>query len=147
MVARADERWRALRALYEGAPADAALMSVASGYAEATILRRIDSGSWVAGTGGGVDERLARLADSLVGQIETLRSENAGVFDKSQIELVGSVVRTVEKISELMRGGEAAKVSQTNRDAEMANVLARIDRRIVELARDYARVLVAAECN
>lgn len=147
MVARADERWRALRALYEGAPADAALMSAVSGYAEKTILRRIDRDSWVAGTGGGVDERLARLADSLVAQVETLRSENAGVFDKAQIELVGSVVRTVEKISELMRGGEAAKVSQTNRDAEMADVLARIDRRIVELARDYARVLVAAECT
>lgn len=147
MVAHADERWRALRALYEGAPVDAALMSVASGYAQATIRRRIERYGWVAGADGGFDERLARLANSLVGQVETLRSENAGVFDKAQIELVGSVVRTVEKISDLMRGGEAAKVSQTNRDAEMADVLAKIDRRIVELARDYARALAASEHN
>lgn len=90
-------------------------------------------------------DRLERLAESLVGQVETLRLENEGGLDKAQLDMVGSIIRTVEKINELMRGADAAKVSQTNRDAEMADVLARIDRRIVELARDYARVLVADE--
>ncbi|WP_269932226.1 hypothetical protein [Aminobacter sp. HY435] len=146
-MAQAEERWRAVRALYEGAPADAGTLSRVSGWKEATIRRRIERHGWIAGTDGVVDERLVRLADSLVGQVETLRAESAGALDKAQIEMVGLVVRTVEKITELMRGGEVAKVSQTNRDAEMADVLARIDRRIVELARSYARVLGTAEHN
>lgn len=145
MVAKADERWLALRALFEGAAVDAALLSAASGYAVSSIDRRILRDGWASPIAGDFDDRLARLADSLVGQVETLRLENEGGLDKAQVAMVGSIVRTVEKISELMRGGDAAKVSQTNRDAEMADVLARIDRRIVELARDYARVLGAQE--
>ena len=146
MVAKADERWQALRALFEGARADAERLSAASGYAVSSIDRRILRDGWVSPPAGDFDDRLARLADSLVGQVETLRLENEDGLDKAQVDMVGSIVRTVEKINELMRGGDAAKVSQTNRDAEMADVLARIDRRIVELARDYARVLGANEC-
>lgn len=144
LVAIADERWRALRALHEGATADVELLSVASGYAVASIERRLAREGWIAAAPGDFAERLARLADSLIAQVETLRLENEDGFDKAQVEMVGSIIRTVEKITELMRGGEAAKVSQTDRDAEMADVLARIDQRIVELARDYARVLCAA---
>ena len=145
MAAQAEHRWRALRALYEGAPLEAGILSLASGWSEISIRRRIERDGWVARTEGVVDERLVRLADSLVGQVETLRAESAGTLDKAQIEMIGLVMRTVEKITELTRGGEVAKVSQTNRDATMADVLARIDRRIVELARDYARSLGAAE--
>lgn len=145
MGAKANECWRALRALYEGRPADAGLLAVASGHAIASIEKRIARESWVNAASGEFDERLARLADSLIGQVETLRLESEGVFDKGQVDMVASIVRTVEKIGELMKGGDSAKVSQTKRDAEMADVLARIDRRIIELARDYARVLGAAE--
>ncbi len=145
MVAKVDERWYALRTLFESAKVDVELLSAASGYAVSSIERRILRDGWVSPTAGDIDDRLARLADSLVGQVETLRLENEGGFDKGQVDMVGSIVRTVEKINELMRGGDEAKVSQTNRDAEMADVLARIDRRIVELARDYARVLGAKE--
>lgn len=145
MGAKANECWRALRALYEGRPADTGLLAIASGHAVASIDKRIAREGWVKAAPGELDERLARLSDSLIGQVETLRLESEGVFDKSQVDMVASIVRTVEKIGELMRGGDAAKVSQTKRDAEMADVLARIDRRIIELARDYARVLGAGE--
>lgn len=147
LVAKANERRQAVRALFEGGAVDVGLLSVASGYAVASIERRILREGWVSPVGEDIDDRLARLADSLVGQVETLRLENEGGFDKGQVDMVGSIVRTVEKISELMRGGDRAKVSQTNRDAEMADVLARIDRRIIELARDYARVLGAGETD
>lgn len=143
LVARADERWRALRALHEGATPDVELLSVASGYAVAKIERRAARDGWIAADD--FADRLARLSDSLIAQAEALQPENEGGFDKAQVDMVGSIIRTVEKINELMRGGEAAKMSQTERDAEMADVLARIDRRIVELARDYARVLCANE--
>lgn len=145
MGAQAEDRWRAMRALYEGAPPDAGLLSKVSGLSEISVRRRIERDGWVTRTEGVVDERLVRLTDSLVGQVETLRIESAGRLDKAQIEMVGLVMRTVEKITELTRGGEAAKVSQTNRDATMADVLARIDRRIIELAQDYARSLGAVE--
>ncbi|WP_436122203.1 hypothetical protein [Aminobacter sp. LjRoot7] len=145
LVAKANERRQAVRTLFERGAVDIELLSAASGYAVSSIERRILREGWVSPVSDDIDDRLARLADSLVGQVETLRLENEGGFDKGQVDMVGSIVRTVEKISELMRGGDRAKVSQTNRDAEMADVLARIDRRIIELARDYARVLGAGE--
>lgn len=145
LVAKANERRQAVRTLFERGAVDVELLSAASGYAVSSIERRILREGWVSLVSDDIDDRLARLADSLVGQVETLRLENEGGFDKGQVDMVGSIVRTVEKISELMRGGDRVKVSQTNRDAEMADVLARIDRRIIELARDYARVLGAGE--
>lgn len=146
MVANANERWRALRALHEGAPADAALLAAASGCARSTIQRRIEREGWSAPIGDG-DELLERLADTLVAQVEALRVETQGAFDKSQIELAASIIRTVEKIRELTRSAGSQKVSHIKRDEEMADVLARIDRRIIELAREYARVLVGNEHN
>lgn len=145
MGAKANECWRALRALYEGAEPDARLLATASGHAVATIERRVARENWTAAAAGDLDDRLARLAESLVAQVDGLRLENEDGFDKAQVDMVGSIIRTVEKIHELTQGGEAARVRQTERDAEMADVLARIDRRIIELARDYARVLGAGE--
>lgn len=141
--ASAVERGRALRALYEGAAAGVELLAAASGKAASTIERQILREGWTAPTSTGLDERLARLADALVAQVESLRLEHEGAFDKGQVDLVSSILKTVEKIGELSRGTESEKVSQTKRDAETADVLARIDRRIIQLARDYARVLVA----
>ena len=69
MAAQAEHRWRALRALYEGAPLEAGILSLASGWSEISIRRRIERDGWVARTEGVVDERLVRLADSLVGQV------------------------------------------------------------------------------
>lgn len=148
MVAIANEHWIALRALYEGVAANIELLSAVSGRSKVAIGKRAEKEAWVhARSGGDLRERLDRLADSLVRQIEAIRLESEASFDKTQIDKISALIRTVEKIVEITRGGGSAKESQTKRDAGMAEVLGRIDRRIIELAREYAKQLVAGKHN
>jgi hypothetical protein len=73
--------------------------------------------------------------------------DGSAAADKARMDAISAAMRTVEKIGEIARSDTSAKENQTRRDADMANVLRRIDERIVELATGYARKLGGEKCQ
>ncbi len=90
-----------------------------------------------AGRAARVSGLLLQHADQLIAQTE----RQGGVLTKPQLDTMLAMVRLAEKF-EPMAEQEAAQL-QRKSDAELADILKRIDDRIVELAHDYARELVA----
>ncbi|WP_274629682.1 hypothetical protein [Arvimicrobium flavum] len=66
-----------------------------------------------------------------------------GALTKQQVDTVVAMIRLAEKLQE--HAAEHAVQQQTRSDAEIAEILKRVDERIVELARGYAARLVAGE--
>lgn len=146
MKADTSARWSALRALYGGAPPGIELLAEAAGRSAEALRRRAETDGWTpAGTPARRDEsraeRIARLVDHILDVIEEAASEE--VLDKGRIEAASALMRILEKISELTRSDSGAKENHAKRDGEIADVLRRIDERIIELAEGYARRLVA----
>lgn len=149
MIARADERWVVARVAYEDAGLDFEQLAVLTGRSARMIERRAARENWVRWR---VAERqrdimtpLRKVAESLIAQVQKLAIGEDGeplALDKARIDTISVLTRTLEKIIEIMPGGDEAKEDQTKRDADMAGALKRIDQRIVELAKGYARQLV-----
>lgn len=138
-------RWAALRALHGGAPASLELLAEATGRSVAALSRRAQAEGWKParrkGKGGeSREERIARLVDHILDVAEEAGSED--VLDKGRIDAASALMRILEKISEVTRGEGGAKENHARRDGEIADVLGRIDERIIELAEAYARRLV-----
>ncbi|MBL8578995.1 MAG: hypothetical protein JNK47_17385 [Mesorhizobium sp.] len=84
------------------------------------------------------------MTAQLVGELRKILSElRIGHVDKARIDDLLSVARLAERLDGLMV--HAIQPEQKRSDDELAEILALIDRRIVELARDYAERLVARE--
>ncbi len=151
MVAQAAARWIGLRALFEGAAPTVELLAQAGGTSVAAILRRAKAEGWRSSlasetAAAGSADRLERVLNLVMREVEAIgaAAEAEGLaLDKGRIDGVWSMIRTLEKVDAFAR--ERAKESQTRQDAEMADVLQRIDSRIIELAREYAAELVRAE--
>lgn len=148
MVAHANERWMATRALYEGAPPDIERLALATGRSAASIRRRAAREKWSRGqpprTRSDPRARLAKVVDRLIGEVEAIgmgSEDGAGALNKTRIDAISALTRTLEKIGEITRLDDGAKEHQMRRDADMAGALKRIDQRIVELATGYARQL------
>ena len=151
MAGVAESRWRALRALYESG-ATPELLGVASGLLAETIERRALREGWTRQKSNDLaDERAGKLSAQmgwLIGEIDSIRhdAQDGAPLDKARIEAVLAMVRTLEKIGDIMRLEDGANNNnKTECDADMAGLLERIDARIVELARGYAERLVAEE--
>ncbi|MHA6685158.1 hypothetical protein [Mesorhizobium sp. A556] len=93
--------------------------------------------------------RLRILLDHSITKAEATSDavDGSAAADKARMEAISVVMRTLEKIGEIARNDTSAKENQTRRDADMANVLRRIDERIVELAIGYARKLGGEKCQ
>lgn len=146
MKASLAARWAALRALHGGAPASIELLAEATGRSTEALQKRADAEGWKPARMGGRagetrEERIARLMDHILDLMEEASSQEN--LDKGRIEAAAALVRILEKISEVTRSESGAKESNAKRDGEIADVLRRIDERIIELAEGYARRLVA----
>lgn len=149
MITGVETQWIAIRALYEGAAVTPENLSEATGYKLATLRRIARQQGWRSGfasrlTSGELldqEARLRLLLDGAIGRAEA--AEREGRSDKTLIDAITAIMRTLEKIGEVTRGESSAKENQIKRDADMAGALRRIDERIVELAREYARELGA----
>jgi hypothetical protein len=140
----------ALRALAEGAAPDPALLADASGCRLETVngLAERDEWKWAAPGGGDVASRVRAIANDLLTRVEALGRkalEKGGKVDRTEIDSIVAMIRGLDKIGEIMRPDAAAKENQIGHDEELAAILERIDRRIVELARDLAGQVVAGE--
>lgn len=137
-AAAGDGKWAALRVLVEDAGADPGHLAAATGLKEATIVRRAAREGWKsARPREGSAMPLRRAIDAAVKELEAV-SLTSGVgapsLDRSRIETVLAMLKTVEKLGEMTGFDPRAQEAQTRSDADIAAALRRIDRRIVELA-------------
>jgi hypothetical protein len=147
MVAKSALQWAALRALHEGASASLDLLADATGRSIASLSRRAEKEAWrdaeAATQLSNQEQRLRILLDQQITKAEAASADDeaSASADKARMDAISAVMRTLEKIGEITRSDTSAKENQTRRDANMADVLRRIDERIVELAIEYAQQL------
>ena len=144
--------WSAMRAVYEGALPSAELLAAISRKRPKTIERRAVREGWRKAEenteGLTLVERISRLANALVGEMETIEKEGkGGVYDKARIETVAALMRALDKAGELIGAEPGKQEQQKKTDAEKADILRRIDERIVELARFFAEEIVAGRAD
>jgi len=108
----------ALAALDDPLVTDAAAIDLAAGVSPGDVAAQI------------VEELQVMLAGLRIGHL-----------DKARIDALLSAVRLTERVGNL--NFHVNQQEQKRSDEELAEILALIDRRIVELARDYAERLVA----
>lgn len=150
--ARTVAAWAAMRALHEGALPNTELLAAISGRRARTIERRATREGWRA-AGEGADgltltQRIARLVTLLVGEMETIEKDGkGGAYDKARIETVAALMRALDKAGELIGAEPGKQEQQKKTDAEKADILRRIDERIVELARFFAEEIVAGRAD
>lgn len=90
------------------------------------------------------EDRVARLASFFsrqVGMVLVAAESTGGLLDKEQFDTLSGLIRLAEKFEALSTDEVAAR--QKRSDAEIAEILRRVDDRIVELARGHAEWLVA----
>lgn len=141
----ADVVWPAMRALAEGMPPTPALLGEISGRRPETIARVAAEQGWRQGadTAQQRSARIAVLLDQTVDELEGGETDLAsGRFDKARIDALAAMIRMLEKLSEINESRQARQEEVHRSDAETAEILRRIDERIVELAREFARELV-----
>ncbi len=147
-AARNGARQHALRALAEGVPATLDLLADVSGRSLSTLRDQARKEGWVlrAEPRGDVAGRVRTLALALLERVEALAvGEEGGQISRAEIDGLIAMIRGLEKIDEIMRPQEAARESQTRQDEDLAAMLERLDARIVELARELAAQMAAAE--
>ena len=140
---------RALRALAEGARPTMELLADASGRSARTLALEAARDKWALDRAPQEDiaERVRAIARPLLERLETLGRaavEEGGKIDKAEIETIVALVRGLDRIDIFMRPPEEiAKEKQIRRDENLADVLQRINDRIVALAKEFAAGLGA----
>jgi cell division protein ZapA (FtsZ GTPase activity inhibitor) len=151
-TARTAAAWSSMRALFEGATPDFALLAAISGRQADTIRRRALAQDWRA-LDDNIDglsraERIIRLANRLIGEMESIEKDGkGGVYDKARIETVAALMRALEKAGEIVGAEAGMQEQQKKTDADKADTLRRIDERIVALARFFADEIVAGRAE
>lgn len=117
-------KWLALRQLHEGAAADAERLATVAGLKPHTVRKRAKAEGWINRNPPVADRsrRLSKLADRLIDHAEQIGDDgegSGGMLDKSRIEAVAAMTRTIEKIGEITRGAEAAREEQAKRDEDV----------------------------
>ena len=139
--------WRAKRAAFEGASVSLTMLAAISGRSPKTIERRAEEEGWVAPPKAGTPEqrqgKIALMLDEMVADVEAIKkNKRTGAYDKTRIDALSAKMRMVEKLSEINESRQARQEEEEKTDADIAAILGRIDGRIVELARSFARELV-----
>lgn len=147
---KAKAAWAARRALVEGAAATPELVAAACGLNARALGERAAREGWrvAGGTGPTRAERIARVHDRLLDRIEReqLRGEGGDApLDKAGVAELAATARILAKISEVTRDEDGAKEKQLKRDADIAAILDRLDRQIVDLARHLAAEMAGGD--
>lgn len=137
---RPDTLWSAMRAVFEGAQGTPELLSAMSGRAPATIVKRIETEGWRPNATPR-QMRVLRYVDRLTARMEAIQIGGTGdsAADKAELGLVHAQTRAGERIAALAREADEARSAEKPSDEDIAEVLQRINDRIIELAREFAR--------
>ena len=148
---RTQAAWAARRALVEGAAVTVERLAAACGLRARTLASRAAREGWVLAEGAGDGgltraQRIARVHDRLLDKVEReqLRSEAQDVpLDRAGIAELAATARILAKIGEITRDEDGTTEKQMERDADIASILDRLDRQVIELARYLARHFTA----
>jgi hypothetical protein len=143
----------AARALMEGTPPSFFMISQLSGRTEGYFEKIAVREGWrlrdcVADgvENGSLEERLTTLASGMVREMEQLSlAALAGQYDKQRIDALGSMLKIVERLEDMMRTTRHSAEKETRTDAELAAALALVDARILELACELANTVGGKE--
>lgn len=136
---------RAQRALAEsGVALD--LIADATGCSAGLLRREAEREGWQIGENplARYETRLTTLAGIVFARMEAIvktNEEEGDRIDKGAIDALSALMRAIEKLGEIMRPLMVAK--EKKNDEDLAKVLDRINKRIVELAGELARKMVA----
>lgn len=149
---KAEAAWAARRALVEGAAATPERVAAASGLSARAVSERAAREGWRVASETGLTraERIARVHDRLLDRIEReqLRGEGGDApLDKAGAAELAATARILAKISEITRDEDGAKEKQLERDADIAAILDRLDRQIVDLARHLAAQMAGGDVH
>lgn len=140
----AQAQWAQRRALYEGATATVERLAMACGLTPAQLEKRAGQEGWR----GGAEDREGALATRIrTARIKLLEAverrqakalDGKGGLDAASIAELTAIARMLEKLGEDTRGESGAKENQAQHEDEIAAVVERLDRKIVELAAHLA---------
>ncbi len=148
MKVTAHTRRLALRALAEGANPSLELLAEAGGRSLNSLQAEAEHQRWQLKPLAEEDDlarRIVVIATGMARRLEAAATRAAGEdghIDKAEIDAVMAAIRGLEKLDEILQPLLAAK-DKKNEEAA-ADVLDRINRRIVELAYEVAAGIVAA---
>ena len=139
---------RALRALFEGARPTLDLLAASACRSLPRLRLQAEREGWKLASEPEDDfcERLLAVRAQLLDYCEAISREVAegGKIDRKDIDQILALIRAIEKLGEFQQPPEeAAKEKQIKRDEALADVLDRINGKIIELAEEFARQMVA----
>ncbi|GLS32912.1 hypothetical protein [Neomesorhizobium albiziae] len=145
-------RTHALRALAEGAKATLDLLADASGRSLRMLKLQAEREGWALDRAPQEDlaARFRVFAAMLLDKLEDAgrkAAEEGITINKAEIDGFITIIRGLEKVDTIMRPEMVAKENKIKQDEDMAEVLQRINTRIVEMARELAAQLVEESCR
>lgn len=140
--------WRGGRALCEGARGSVELVAQACGRSVRRIERQAALEGWRIDSLPEEDlaEKLRVVTALLVERVEALGRkalEEGTKIDKAEIEGLLSMIKGLDRLSDITRPEEAAINKQIRRDEDLADVLQNINERIIALATELAGQMAA----
>ncbi len=150
MNSRPLAQWRAIRALSEGARSTTELVAQAAAKSARTVALVAEREGWRLDRvpDEDISEKLRVVIALLVERVEALGRkalEDGAKIDKAEIEGLLSIIKGIDKITEITRTEEAAKKKQNTRDEDTAAVLQHIHQRILEMAQAIAAEMAGNE--
>lgn len=143
--AGADAVRSVMRLLHEGARATPELLATISDRSVVTIRRWAKTEGWDSGSQTPRQARVRRLIDRITATAEGINFEgnpDAITEAKEIIRACAHLVALLERLA-AVAGAAEARMGAKERDEQIASVLGKLNRRIVELAQEYAGDLAA----
>lgn len=152
MNSRPLAQWRAMRALAEGARPTVELVAQAAGRSTRIVALTAEREGWRLDRVPDEDiaEKLRIVIAMLVERVESLGRkalEDGAKIDRVEIEGLLSIIKGIDKITEITRTEEAARKKQNTRDEDAAAVLEHIHQRILDMAQAIAAEMVGEKCR
>src|SRR5690606_15113096 len=121
----------------------------ATGRSFETIERMAERDGWNLSrrqAGDDFRQRIRPIVAKLLDKVEAISSkatEDGGTIDRTEIDGVLAMIRAIEKIADFDGSEDLSARNQTTANEDMATVLERLNRRIVDLASELAARMAA----
>ena len=139
-------RERALRLLVEVHGASLQMLADATGRSVKSIQKQAQDHQWKLPDGDDrTVEKLRHASLAIARRMEVVlrQSGDGEALDKAEMDALNSAVRVTEKLIEILNPDEFTQESAARQNEELADVLDRINRRIIDLAGEIAADMVA----
>lgn len=143
-------RERAQRLLVEVHGASLQLLADATGRSVNSIRKQADVHGWMLpGDDARTVAKLRHAALGIARRVEVLLGESGegDALDKAEMDALNSAVRVTEKLIEILSPDEVVQENAARQNEELAVVLDRINRRIIDLAETIAAGMAARDAG